>query len=75
MQLIRKKPGIELQKHYDGSHPDLIGTYLAACTVYAAIYEASPIGNPYTYFDAIDSEMAEFLQTVAWDTVKEFYGW
>ncbi len=71
----KKKPGIVLQKHYDGSHPDLLGTYLAACTVYSAIYEASPVGNPYTYYDAIAPEMAEFLQTVAWETVKEFYGW
>lgn len=71
----KKKPGIVLQKHYDGSHPDLLGTYLAACTVYSAIYETSPVGNSYNYFDAIDPEMAKFLQTVAWDTVKAFYGW
>lgn len=71
----QKKPGIVLQKHYDGSHPDLIGTYLAACTVYSAIYETSPVGNSYNYYGAIDAEMATFLQTVAWDTVKAFYGW
>ena len=70
-----QKPGIVLQKHYDGSHPDLLGTYLAACTVYAAIYETSPVGNPYNYYGAIDADTATFLQTVAWDTVNAFYGW
>ncbi len=71
----KKKPGIKLQKDYDGSHPDLIGTYLAACTTYAAVYGKSPIGNEYTYYGAIDKDMATFLQTVAWETVTSFYGW
>jgi hypothetical protein len=30
----------------DGSHPNVAGTYLAACTFYAAIYDASPVGLP-----------------------------
>lgn len=70
-----KKPGIVLQKQYDGSHPDLLGTYLAACVTYAALYETSPVGNSYTYYGAIDPDTASFLQQVAWDTVTEFYGW
>lgn len=70
-----KKPGIVLQKNYDGSHPDLLGTYLAACVTYAALYEKSPVGNPYNYYGAIDAETAAFLQQVAWDTVTSFYGW
>jgi len=28
--------------------PTLIGTYLAACTTYAAIYRKSPVGNSFT---------------------------
>ncbi len=31
-EAYRRKPGIQLHKTYDGSHPDLIGTYLAAAT-------------------------------------------
>jgi len=64
---------MKLQKHYDGSHPDLIGTYLAACVTCAALYKKSPICNPYDYYGSIDKEMATFLQTVAWDTVQKFY--
>jgi hypothetical protein len=72
-EAYRRRPDIELHKDYDGSHPELIGTYLAACTVYASIYGKSPVGNSYTYFGKIDKETATFLQQVAEDTVKKFY--
>jgi len=70
-----KQPGIILQKEYDGSHPDKIGTYLAACVVFASLYGQSPVGNTYHMLEPIDADTAMFLQTVAWDTVKSFYGW
>ncbi len=73
-EAYRRRPDIKLHKDYDGSHPDLIGTYLAACTVYASIYGKSPVGNSYDYFGKIDKEMAGFLQQVAQDTVTKFYG-
>jgi len=73
-EAYRRRPGIKLHKEYDGSHPELIGTYLAACTVYASIYGKSPVGNRYDYFGKIDPETARFLQQVAADTVNEFYG-
>ncbi len=73
-EAYRRRPGIKLHKEYDGSHPELIGTYLAACTVYASIYGKSPVGNSYDYFGKIDRETASFLQQVAADTVNEFYG-
>ena len=73
-EAYRRKPGIKLHKDYDGSHPDLIGTYLAACTVYASIYGKSPVGNSYDYYGKISKEDAAFLQQVAEDTVRKFYG-
>lgn len=73
-EAYRRRPDLKLHKEYDGSHPDLIGTYLAACTVYASIYGKSPVGNSYDYFGRIDKESAAFLQQVAEDTVKKFYG-
>jgi len=71
-EAYRRKPGIVLHKHYDGSHPELIGTYLAAATCYASIYGKSPVGNTYDYFGKIDPETLAFLQQVAWDTVQAF---
>lgn len=72
-EAYRRRPGIKLHKDFDGSHPELIGTYLAACTVYASVYAKSPVGNKYDYYGKIDPEMAAFLQQVAADTVKKFY--
>ncbi|MGH8748265.1 MAG: DUF4886 domain-containing protein [Burkholderiales bacterium] len=73
-EAYRRRPDMKLQQAYDGSHPTLIGTYLAACTVYASIYGKSPVGNSYDYFGKIDKDTAAFLQQVAEDTVKKFYG-
>jgi hypothetical protein len=67
---IGKRPAIELYQS-DKRHPSLLGTYLAACTVYAATTKKSPVGNSYTA--GIDPELAGFLQAMAWETVQEFY--
>lgn len=72
-EAYRQKPDLQLHKTYDGSHPDLIGTYLAACVVYASLYGKSPVGNGYDYFGKVDKETAAFLQRVAWETVTKFY--
>jgi len=73
-EAYRRRPEIRLHKDFDGSHPDLIGTYLAACTVYASVYAKPCSGNSYDYYGRIDKEMVAFLQQVADDTVKKFYG-
>ncbi len=56
----------------DRRHPSMAGTYLAASTVYAALFKDSPVGISYTA--GLDAETAKFLQTVAWDTVQDYYG-
>jgi hypothetical protein len=68
---IGKRPDLEFYQS-DKRHPTLIGTYLAACTTYAAVFGKSPVGNPYTA--GIDADTAKFLQTVAMETVNEYYG-
>ena len=72
-EAYRQRPDIKLHKDYDGSHPDLIGTYLAACVVYASLYGKSPVGNSYDYYGKIDKETAGFLQKVADETVRKFF--
>jgi hypothetical protein len=72
-EAYRQKPGLLLHKDYDGSHPNLDGTYLAACVVYSSLYGKSPVGNTYDYFGKVDKETAAFLQRVAWETVTQFY--
>ncbi len=55
----------------DKRHTSLAGTYLAACTVYAALYRKSPVGLTYTA--ELGREMATFLQTSAWDAVQTYF--
>jgi hypothetical protein len=71
-EAYRRRPGIKLHRD-DGTHAELIGTYLAACTVYASVYGKSPVGNAYDYCGKIDKETAGFLQQVAADAVKKSY--
>ena len=73
-EAYRRRPDMKLHKPFDGSHPSLIGTYLAAATVFASLYGQSPVGNPYDYFGKIGKDDLAFLQKVADDTVKKFYG-
>ena len=67
-----QKPTIKLHK-IDGTHPDILGTYLAACVVYASIYKDNPIGISYDYNGAINSEDKLFLQKIAHETVQKYF--
>lgn len=73
-EATRRRPDSVLHKQFDGSHPSLLGTYLAAATVFASLYDVSPVGVDYDYFGAVSEQDARFLQTVAQDTVARFYG-
>ena len=73
-EAYRRRPDIKLHQDYDGSHPTLLGTYLGACTVYASLYGRSPVGNTYDFHGLIGKDDAAFLQAVADDTVKKFFG-
>jgi hypothetical protein len=68
---LSKQPELNLYVA-DNRHPTLAGTYLAACTVFAALTGRSPVGNP--YLAGIDEPTARFLQNVAWETVQDYYG-
>ena len=67
-----QRPTIKLHK-IDGTHPDILGTYLAACVVYASIHKDNPIGISYDYNGAINSEDKLFLQSIAHETVQKYF--
>ena len=73
-EAYKRKPDMNLHKSFDGSHPNFLGTFLAANVVYASLYGRSPVGNDYDYFGKITKEDAAFLQQVAQDTVTKFFG-
>jgi hypothetical protein len=68
---IAKQPELNLYVA-DKRHPSLAGTYLASCVVFYALTGRSPVGN--SYLAGIDEPTAHFLQTVAWETVQDYYG-
>jgi hypothetical protein len=56
----------------DKRHPSLEGTYLAAATTYATLFNKSPVGL--TYSAGLKPEVAAHLQQVAWATVQQYLG-
>jgi hypothetical protein len=56
----------------DKRHPSLAGSYLATATVYAALLKKSPVGLSFTA--GLDAGTAKALQTVAWETVQDYFG-
>lgn len=62
----REQPRLELWQA-DGSHPSRIGSYLAACVFYAAIFKQSPEGLPAAA--GVPDATAAYLQKLAADTV------
>lgn len=47
------------------------GSYLAACATYATLFKASPVDSKYTA--GLEPAIAKHLQTVAWETVQEYF--
>lgn len=69
-----RRPDLPLHVPFDGSHPNMQGTYLAACVVYATLYRAPASAIRYTYFGEVSDADAEFLRGIADETVREFFG-
>lgn len=66
MRCMEQYPDIELWAP-DGYHPSVAGTYLAACTIYATVYQESP--EKCGYFGELEQEEARKLQKIAADLV------
>ena len=67
------QPNIKLHKNYDGTHPNILGTYLASCVVFSSITHLSPLNIQYSYFGEISDIDRKFLQKIAKETVEGFY--
>lgn len=69
----------ELSLHVeDRSHPNILGTYLAACVFYATLFNETPVGlaNEFALSNSvtgvIDKDVAIALQKTAWASILEF---
>ena len=65
---LERRPSLNL--YSDNKHPNLAGTYLAACVVYQWLFDKPATQSQYTA--GLPAELATFLQTVAQDTVIAF---
>lgn len=61
----------------DNRHPTAAGTYLEGAVLYATLTHKSPEGAAYQggCEKPLSKEDAAFLQSIAWKTVQEFFGW
>jgi len=55
----------------DAEHESMAGTYLAAATIYATLFDQSPEGLPY-HPASLAKDDAAFLQRIAWQTLNEW---
>jgi hypothetical protein len=55
----------------DREHPSVHGMYLAACVVYATIYDKNPSGLKYAMSGMTPDQVA-FLQRLAWQTISDY---
>lgn len=68
-----ERPDLALHESFDGTHPNLLGTYLAAGVVYGTIYGRPVADIDYDAYSDIDADTAAFLRGVADRTVTEFF--
>ncbi len=69
-----ERPDFALHESFDGSHPNLSGTYLAASVVYYTLYGLPASNLQYDYFGEISGDDARYLRRIADETVREFFG-
>ena len=67
----KENPNIQLHNP-DGTHPSLLGTYLAACIVYGVLYDDSPVGIGYNYYGKVSDQDRIFIQKIAYETITNF---
>ena len=68
---VARRPDVDLYAP-DKRHPSLAGTYLAAATLLASVWDVNPVGSKYTA--GLPAGVARHLQEVAWETTRRYHG-
>lgn len=73
---LKLRPDLAMHQS-DKSHPSAAGSYLYGAMLYSVLFKKSPEGLKYQgeCEKPLKADDVKHLQTVAWKTVKEFYGW
>lgn len=73
---LKKRPDLVLHQK-DKSHPTAAGSYLYGAMIYGLLFKKSPEG--FKFLGECEKPLkpadAKYLQTVAWNVLKQFYGW
>lgn len=68
----RERPDFLLHADFDGTHPNLRGTYLGAYLVFLSLYGVEPRQLTYDYYGRLPAAEVGYLQRIARETVAEF---
>lgn len=73
---LAKRPDLSMTVA-DNRHPTAAGSYLEAAVIYATLNKKTPEGSDFLggCEKPLKPADAKHLQIVAWETVKEFFGW
>ena len=70
----KERPSFSLHADFDGTHPNLRGTYLGACVVFLSLFDDDESSLSYDYFGRLPQDEALYLQRIARETVDAFSG-
>jgi hypothetical protein len=68
----QERPAFLLHADFDGTHPNLRGTFLGAWVVYLTLYGDDATKLNYDYFGRLPQDEVRFLQRIARETVAVF---
>ena len=68
----KERPDFSLHMAFDGTHPNLRGTFLGAYVTFFTLYGDSADPMEYDYFGRISPEDVNYLQRIAKETVVDF---
>ena len=68
----KERPDFSLHMEFDGTHPNLRGTFLGAYVTFFTLYGDSADALDYDYFGRITADEVAYLQRIAKETVADF---
>ncbi len=68
----KERPNFSLHMEFDGTHPNLRGTFLGAYVTFFTLYGDTEGTLDYDYFGRVSAEEVAYLQRIAKETVADF---
>ena len=68
----KERPDFSLHMEFDGTHPNLHGTFLGAYVTFFTLYGDTMGRLDYDYFGRVSAEEVAYLQRIAKETVADF---